>query len=178
MRHLLAAPMPVDVVRDGWDVASFWVAAGSAFIGAIALILAYRAIREAAGARQAVANERRRTFELETLRDILQGIDDLDQPELLGIEDLAHSLINRRWLRLGFFGEDEFPAWRAIHAGADLLEVLPETEGERAKLKHELDRESGHTVVVMAAPFGVQLIRRRLAQDVSAAIAKRMAERD
>jgi hypothetical protein len=146
MRELLAEPMPVDVVRDAWDWVGFLVAAVSAVVGSVALIYAVRATREATSARQAVANERRRTFELGVLRDLGDATrmlwpEKMDHLKfvrrvgpLLALLPLADLPTLRRIQRLQRdepgSDDDEFAAWQEARA-AIAREMSPPDEARR-----------------------------------------------
>jgi hypothetical protein len=89
-------PVPVTVVDDPLNLFDAWSLGVSIVVGIVSLVLTGLALRigrqaneaavkaaqeaevanlEASRARSAVANERRRAFELETLRDILRAFD-------------------------------------------------------------------------------------------------------
>ena len=66
------SPLPVTVVRDGWDWLIVWCTVGAAIVSVIAIGLAIRANRIARAAQRAVARERRNVFELDILTRIIE----------------------------------------------------------------------------------------------------------
>ena len=80
---LVVQPLPVTIVRDGWDWLIVWCTIGAAALAAIAIVTAVIAIRRADRIaredRQAAVQERRNVFELGVLVDVIK-ICGLNQP--------------------------------------------------------------------------------------------------
>jgi hypothetical protein len=72
---LLAAIPQVDVVKDGFDWINLFVGLGGFVAALTAIVLARRAQRTAD---EAIADERRRVFELEVLRELLKDLRDTE----------------------------------------------------------------------------------------------------
>ncbi|MFC0504205.1 hypothetical protein [Micromonospora costi] len=174
-----------DSARDFWD----WVTVGggvlfglaSVVVGILAVILARkanmaaeRANAEASKARAAVAIERRRTFELEILRDLLEA---LDQPTWLGeVIEFRRSFEGTFGARLSLLPVDELPAWRAVVA-IRKMEGLVDLVGRTAEDEEAL--EQNRTLGVRFAPPSLRgRLRSRLRLDVEEAVERRMVERD
>lgn len=185
LRAILAAcPRPDEVVvtdsiRDPWDWIILVGGLASVVVGILAVGLAAQANRaakkagsEATKARQAIADERQRTFELEVLRDLLASADNV---ETIGdIINNRHLFIARHTGRLSMVPHDELPVWRQLLAGIRLADALAATEEEREVMIKEAQ---------LPGPFARdyrtrELVRTRLVADVVKSVEKRMAERD
>ncbi|MEH1057356.1 hypothetical protein V6U89_19390 [Micromonospora sp. CPCC 206171] len=183
-----------DIARDIWD----WVALGgsllfgaaSLFVGTVAVVLASkanqaavkaaeeaeRANEEASRARAAVAAERRRTFELEILRDLLEV---LDQERDLVDQIASHpEWIEIRFAgRLGMLPEQDLPLWRRARGVSwreliDLLGGPDEHDEERVSIA-----ESGSGSYRPARSL-INRLREKMTADVLMAIQRRMTAHD
>jgi hypothetical protein len=114
-------PFPVvvvDTVRDLWDWVTVAGAITSVVVGAIAVFLAYKAYDaadkaniEASKAREAVAFERKRTFDLEILRDLLEVLDRVDMTrEISRHPEYFEAHVGAR---LSLLPRDELKTWHA-----------------------------------------------------------------
>ncbi|MEU7925076.1 hypothetical protein [Micromonospora sp. NPDC049107] len=122
-----AAVQKVDVVHDWMD----WVQLLVGVLGVLALWLAYRAQREATRARQEIPAERRRQFELEILRGVL---DDLDEKQVLHEVEFSPSRLQRYQHRLAPLPDSALPFWRQAMT-VDWYDSLPDDHGFRARQK-------------------------------------------
>lgn len=181
---LAACPRPDEVVvtdsiRDHWD----WVVLGgglaSVVVGFLAVWLAYqannaakKASSEATKARQAIADERRRTFELEVLRDLLASADNLET-----VSDIIynqHLFSARHTGRLSMLPHDELTVWRRLFVGRRFIDVIASNDSEREVIEKEMQHKGN----VARDRQTRELIRARLVADVVKSVEKRMAERD
>jgi hypothetical protein len=184
----------VESTTDPWTVAAFWsgllFGLASVAVGIAAVVLARKANQaaikaaeeaeranvEASRARAAVAAERRRTFQLEILRDLMAELDDGRAPSdrqapRWGEADLSFiietpSIVTNRYAgRLPLLDEDDLPFWRLM--GTIRPVALPAALGLP-------DNET--------APESRQDVRRalksRIRQDLIKAIERRMEARD
>jgi hypothetical protein len=110
--NVVIAVQDVNVIRDAWD----WAALAAGVVGSVAALIAIwfavRAQRDATAARREVGVERRRQFEVEVLRGLL---DDVDAG---GLE--AHvaadnpGWVNRYQHRLAMLSDEALPFWRTV----------------------------------------------------------------
>ncbi|MET7970525.1 hypothetical protein [Micromonospora sp. NPDC005305] len=122
-----AAVQKVDVVHDWMD----WVQLLFGVLGALALWFAYRAQKDATRARKEIPAERRRQFELEILRGLL---DDLDEEQILHEVEFTPSRLQRYQHRLATLPDSTLPFWRQAMT-MDWYDSLPNDHGFRARQK-------------------------------------------
>lgn len=187
------APMPVIVVDDpldGWAVTGVFV---GAVASAVSIALAWRAVKigqqanaaaakaakeaeraneEASKARAAVAAERRRTFELEVLRDLAEMLD-TNRPIWHDIAQHPSNAPRHVGSRLASLPPDDLPFWRGLadHTGIELLHVV-------GKLTPEDQRRIEMVGLYTPRDNAVTRLIERLRRDVLDAIERRMHARD
>jgi hypothetical protein len=191
----LPVPLPVEIVRDlvpdGWAQASFgsgvFFGVASLFVGIAAVVLARKANKaavraadeaekatgEATKARAAVALERRRTFDLEILRDLLERFDDRQIARQV-TENPAE--LRQLQARLSLLhDEDDLPFWKGAmrHSHEALFDLIGSaTDEDRARLKPE------HGGPYIPSRDAVERVQARLLGDVQDAINRRRDARD
>jgi hypothetical protein len=182
------SPAPVVVVDDAttnpWDVASVIIGTLGVIVSAF---LAWRALKigeqaneaaryaakeaeranaEASKARAAVAAERRRTFELEVLRDLVEVFEVLiptqntlgqaGAPRLPRLREIA----SRAALQLNLLmPTDDLPTWRALTRAAEFFQ--PQSEWSEAVRRLGGAEDEG-------------ILRRRMIAEVTEAVQRRM----
>lgn len=107
---ILTAVQDVNVVRDGWDWLFGVAGVAGALVGAIAILFAVAAQRTASKARRAVGAERRRQFELEELRGILERV----EGGLLETPHYYQQIYAQLQHRIMLLPENALPAWRTL----------------------------------------------------------------
>lgn len=127
MRVISVAVQKVDVVHDWMD----WVQLLFGVLGVLAVWFAFRAQKDATRARRAIPAERRRQFELEILRSLL---DDLDENQILHQVELSPSRLQRYQHRLAPLPSSALPFWRQVMS-VDWYDSLPDDSGFRARQK-------------------------------------------
>jgi hypothetical protein len=114
--HGSPGPVVVDVTRDAVDWLVVGVTVVSAVVGVVAIVVALRANRQAKHAesrsRQFAASERRRVFDLEILRDLLDHLDDRDA--LLRAAGDPSATIRQANARLSMLEPNDLPLWRSM----------------------------------------------------------------
>lgn len=199
-------PVPVTVVDDPLNIFDAWSLGVSVVVGIVSLVLTGLALRigrkaneaavkaaqeaevanlEASRARKAVASERRRAFELETLRDILRafevrvrisggvvlsagggaGVPLRDREEPLGLR----ALLNREEGRVFLLAPDDLRTWNR------LLNIAP-TE-RWADLLAEVARQNTNDAYRLLYRDEV-VVRDKLRKEVLAAMRIRVNARD
>ncbi|MCP2324934.1 hypothetical protein HDA40_003441 [Hamadaea flava] len=184
-------PLPVDPVRDGWDWLSLWVGLGSAviglFVGITAIVLARKANRHAKEAMEMAAeaerraieratDERRRLFELEILRDMLEQCNPHDNK----MRSLAREF-GREWMDVEFgaqlmmLPDDELPFWRAYptFSREARYRMMPHESAEQAIEQARYAGTGGQLLWQADAEF-TEVMTREFRQDLKAAITRRM----
>ncbi|GAA0587892.1 hypothetical protein GCM10010172_86110 [Paractinoplanes ferrugineus] len=167
---------PVHIVEDSttnpWDVAA--VTSG-VLIGLISLAIAGWALKKSNDAQNAIGAERRRTFELEVLRELIMSFDDnaerwpkiADAPILLDLQFGG---------RLALLPPYELPQWRKIAKLAnveDVAEAVGIERGKAVKWNVQSDRQ-----FPSPSPELLLALRKAMYDDVISAIERRMNDRD
>jgi hypothetical protein len=106
---ILAAVPQVDVVKDWFDYLSLSVGTLGTIAAAVAIGFSVRAQKDSTKARRAVSLERRRQFELEILRHVL---DDVDEKRVLHEIEFSPSRLQRYEHRIELLPDDVLPYWR------------------------------------------------------------------
>jgi hypothetical protein len=187
VRVISAAVQKVDVVHDWMD----WLQLLFGVLGGLAVWFAYRAQKDATRARRAIPAERRRQFELEILRSLL---DDLDENQILHQVEFSPSRLQHYLHRMAPLPDSALPFWRQAMS-VDWYDGLPDDHGLRARqkalsisrfevvkrltndpdnaeLKAEADRQAAQ-ISAAAAQFADE-IRGRLRDELLAAIRERV----
>lgn len=176
------SPAPVRIVDDAttnpWDVAAVF---SGLLVGIASLVLAWRAVKigqranaEASKARAAVAAERRRTFELEVLRDLLVMLD-ADTDFTAGLVTAEGVGLDKVTGRMSLLGDDDLPRWKAATNAAThrAYSNIFEVPYERAWVM-----APGVAQPLRASTELLAVVRREFYKDVRAAIERRMDARD
>jgi hypothetical protein len=117
----------VDPITDGFDYASLSINAVAVLIAVVAIIIAVRAQRS-------IADERRRQFELEILREFLRDVDEKDIASL-AIGDPA--ILRRYQHRMALLPATDLRFWREV-----LTAVSPAQLRERTGHAERWDKAS------------------------------------
>lgn len=182
-----AAPVRItdDETTNPWDVIAVLV---GGVVGVVSLVLAWRAVLigkaaaaaaekaniDASRARAAVAAERRRTFELEVLRDLL---------DVAGAEGFARRVVVAPGLlqdysgRLAVLSEEDLKFWREA-AGSNRQGILDLLGQRSQESEDELTYAELYEVVYAPPNAVVACARIALLDDVADAIRRRVQARD
>lgn len=128
VRVILAAIPQVDPIKDTYDYVAFGAGIASMLFSVIAIFYAASAQRAARDARYDLAAERRRVFELEVLRDLVQTV---DKYNLIAAAIDNPTVLHQFTQRLTLLAGTELPFWRrAVRASwrNDLVEELGHKE--------------------------------------------------
>jgi hypothetical protein len=169
------------VTANAWEIVGVIV---GLLVGLVSIFLAWRAVQigrqaneEASKARTAVALERRRTFELEVLRDLLVAVDELfnEAGKIAGKPYLLHW---RYSARLAMLPADDLPVWRKLSGLRNYDEVQGAILGGVSK--DEVEAWIAETFGQGQSPATRTrlMLTQRLREDVLKAIERRMNARD
>jgi hypothetical protein len=186
-----APPIPVVVLDDPtnpWDVAALIV---GLIVGTVSIWLAWRAIRigrqanhEASQARAAIAAERRRTFELEVLKDLADLLDEdartPDRTDSLTFRLASSpSLITDSFQsRLRLLPDTDLTTWRRAAEARTAADLGRQFGMARADAERRYTYDGGRIEKVQASPALVERLVNALHEDVFAAIDRRMRATD
>jgi hypothetical protein len=194
-----STPAPVRIVddstSDGWEIVGVLT---GLLVGLVSAFLAWRAVRigqqanaaavkaaseaeraneEASKARAAVAAERRRTFELEVLRDLIAFVD--GSPRFA--RDICHNpalVLSGLSGRVSLLPEGDLPVWRRVAAltnAEDVADLLGVPQND----VRTLSRLTRNSVVGMNPSARlIEALSAALYNDLLTAVKKRMEDRD
>jgi len=177
-----ASPAPVVVVDDpGPDRVEIAGLLVSVLASAVSIFLAWRAIqlarqanREASKARAAIATERRRTFELEVLRDLMEA---LDAEGLQTVRDFVKAPREMKYRfqgRVHLLPPEDLPTWRELMT----LTTDHLTVARMLNMSDTAAQEWKDNARWVPSNALIKALRQALQQDVLAAITRRMEARD
>ncbi len=165
---------------DLLGVSAQWADIAGALGAAVAIGFAVKAHLGATKARLSVVHERRRQFELEILRDLLE---DLDTTDLLGDPNHVPGRLQRYEHRLLMLPSTALPFWRQMARVTALHEipVLAKTLDQiaRAEQTEQRERERLATAGVVTASGELERLRMARAQArlaLGRAVRQRMAD--